>query len=397
MQQKWCTLVEHIAHESLATDVLARQVTIVLAAPPGDGLRSAREHFTEYIKPVLVAGSLDWDVVEGRREGAVRAGIAERIRRFRRRKGEHAETDLDADTATALANMRERTGVKELSEVGGDIVIGRHTWKEYVRGVHEGWLGSIDLPKEEPLVSPALPAIEEAPKAQSSMILDTSYPITPDNSVSLADDASPTSPQTTSESTEKPKEEPKEAHKKPPFAPPHNTTSSYPISKLPPSIPAELSPSSPIIFPHILGFLKTPIRMYRFLNRRHLADEVGRQAAAAVLAAHRPYREAGSTTPTELVSGDDSKSDPPLTQWEQQDVLAREEAEWTKSARVRKDDDGERVWLDDMVIDPRIGQRMRRFELASGDEERARAIWKGAKGIPGRRLGDGGGLERESE
>jgi hypothetical protein len=26
----------------------------------------------------------------------------------------------------------------------GDLVIGRHTWKEYIRGLHEGWLGPLD-------------------------------------------------------------------------------------------------------------------------------------------------------------------------------------------------------------------------------------------------------------
>ena len=110
-QNKWCTLVSHIAKEPLPTNTLPRRVTIYLAAPPGDGLRSAREHFVEYVKPVLVAAALDWDVVEGRREGDIRAGLAERIRRFRRTKGDVAETPLEEDVKLALERIRTKDSV----------------------------------------------------------------------------------------------------------------------------------------------------------------------------------------------------------------------------------------------------------------------------------------------
>lgn len=61
------------------------------SAPPGDGLRAAREHFHEYVKPILVAGAVDWEVIEGRKEGDVRAGLAAKIRRLRRRNGEKGD------------------------------------------------------------------------------------------------------------------------------------------------------------------------------------------------------------------------------------------------------------------------------------------------------------------
>ena len=81
-------MVSYLAREPLPTTQLPRKFTVFLCAPPGDGLRSAREYFQEYIKPVLVAAAVDWDVVEGRREGEVRAGLAARVRALRRKHGE---------------------------------------------------------------------------------------------------------------------------------------------------------------------------------------------------------------------------------------------------------------------------------------------------------------------
>lgn len=54
-------------------------------------------------------------------------------------------------------------------------------------------------------------------------------------------------------------------------------------------------------------------------------------------------------------------------------MLEGEEEEWHKSARedVAGTEGRERVWREKMVIDERIGDRMRLFELASEEAERA--------------------------
>jgi import inner membrane translocase subunit TIM54 len=67
LQQKYCNMVAPLSEKIIPTTTMPRKMTIYLQAPPADGLRSAREHFYEYVKPVLVAGAMDWDVVEGRR------------------------------------------------------------------------------------------------------------------------------------------------------------------------------------------------------------------------------------------------------------------------------------------------------------------------------------------
>ena len=117
--------------------------------------------------------------------------------------------------------------------------------------------------------------------------------------------------------------------------------------------------STPISFPHILGFRNTPIRIYRFLTRRHLADNIGRQVACAVLASHRSFDNS-----TEV-----------------QSVLEDEEGNWWKKTVYRtREAHEESVWIEECVVDERLAGRMRLFELAAGEEERAKRIGAGKEG-----------------
>ncbi|RSM16571.1 hypothetical protein CEP52_000277 [Fusarium oligoseptatum] len=284
---KWKHVVAPLAKDTISSaSQLPRKLTIYLEAPPGDGLRVAQDHFIEYAKPVLAASGLDWEFVQGRQQGDVRAAVAEKIRRARRKDERPDEVDLQTDEATIEA-LRKKNSVPEYEGTKGDIIFGRHTWKEYVRGLHEGWLGPLDPPAK------------------------------PD---------------------------------------------------LPPQIPFEFSPSNPIPFPHRLGFRHTFVRLNRFFNRRKLADEIGREVAAVCFAASsREWREADG-------------------QYEQQLVLQHEEKDWVKSVwenEAPKEDDNaaapavpvkERIWASPLVVDSRLMQRMRRFEISPEDEARAAQI-----------------------
>jgi import inner membrane translocase subunit TIM54 len=370
IQKKWARLVEHIAQEPLDAQQLPRKLTLYISAPPADGLVPARDHFHEYVKPILVAAALDWDAVEGRREGDVRAGLAERIRKLRKKRGEPSSEPLEEGLEESLEGLRQRSGVKEWDGPAGDIVIGRHTWKEYVRGLHEGWLGPLEPP------TPAATSTLTTADFPVAQIEPTETPI-PASGASPAeptaihpfDDASPTAAPDPPISDEPEKaEEKKPTKKKQP--PPFIATADYEHSTLSQNCPQALGPAAVIPFPHLLGFFNFPIRMYRFLNRRQAADDIGRQTAAAVLGAYRPFETAGETA---NVGGEEGHSS---AQWEQERLLAHEEPDWHKLARDRsKDEEGkERVWIDDMVLDRRIAERMRRFVLDAEVEERAKTI-----------------------
>jgi import inner membrane translocase subunit TIM54 len=173
----------------------------------------------------------------------------------------------------------------------------------------------------------------------------------------------------------------KDKPEKPTQPAPFISTSDYRTVPAPPEIPAEF-PSTPISFPHILGFLNTPTRLYRFLNRRVLADQIGRETAAAILATYRPYNTTSSSESTSFAHDSDFNSPQAqedeehiLTQLaEQQTALAIEETEWHKNAKTRVEGEPERTWLEPVILDPRIAERMRRFELTAEDEARAAKI-----------------------
>lgn len=274
-----------------------------LAAAPGTGtdLRSAQEHYRDFVKPVFVAAALDVEFVEARRMGEVRAKVASRARAAR--SGE------EPDENVIVEEIRRRVGVKRVPGVQGDVVLGRHAWKEYVQGVHEGWLGPLEAPLP---LSPPLPA-DDGDAAAASLDPPSSPP-NGDDSVSV-EDVKPV---------------------KPAVAPPYILPEAYAAASLPAALPPVLDPVGVITFPHILGFLNTPIRLYRFVTRRHLADVCGREAAAVALAWSRP-----------------------LGAREIEEALHEEEGDWP--ARYWSDETLRGVWQEDVVVDDRIVARMKRF------------------------------------
>ena len=349
-------------------------------------MRAAREHFHEYIKPILVAGALDWEVIEGRREGEVRAGLASKIRRIRRHSGEYSgDQDVEESTEDQLEDFRRRRQIKIWEGIQGDLILGRHTWKEYVRGIHEGWLGSLDPPTaSEPSVQDPTALLEP------SSIPMTSSSESPPPSESLAN-LIPNEDSQDSDSTESeilpqrepsPQEPEKPPDKPPPKispTPPYIIPRAYTTSSLSSETPSALPPATVLPFPHLLGFLNTPTRIYRFLSRRHLADETGRLVAAMVLASNTRTFDNGRDFVTSADPNDETPSPAAPADvveasvaWEQEKLLVDEEAGWHKSAWTPNPDDApdrERPWQEKMTIDERIGTRMRVFDLSQQEEE----------------------------
>ncbi|KAM0322010.1 hypothetical protein ACHAQA_009752 [Verticillium albo-atrum] len=363
---RWARAVAPLATELIDNpSQLPRKLTVLLEAPPGEGLRVAQDHFIEYVKPVLAASGLDWDFVQGRQQGDVRAAVAEKIRR-KRRLQERPDEELLPTEENVRDAVRMKNQIPEYTGDAGDIVIGRNAWKEYIRGLHEGWLGPLD------------PPAQPEPETKPEPVLTAEPVVTPvaDALAETVEDAEKKAADAKAAEEKAAEEKKKEEEKKkarPPQPPSYNSTADYAAAHLPSTLPEQLAPAAPVQFPHILGFFNTFTRLNRFLNRRALADDIGREVAAACFAAHREWREAEAG----VVSDDDE------LKLEQQRVLAHEEKNWVKS--VWKDDEPaeegeevqpvrEKVWPKPMVVDTRITSRMRRFEILPEDEARARAI-----------------------
>lgn len=344
---KWRHAVAPLATEKLSSpSQLPRKLTIYLEAPPGDGLRSAQDHFIEYVKPVLSASGLDWEFVQGRMQGDVRAAVAEKVRRVRRAHERPHEEVTKTDEAL-VEDLRKRIGLPEYEGVKGDMVIGRHAWKEYVRGLHEGWLGSLD--------PPALPTVD-VPELK---------PTTENSAVETFEGGK-------SEAEKKPEEEKKpEKPSRPPQPPPHNSPEDYSSASLPAHAPIEFAPSNVIAFPHRLGFRHTFVRLGRFFNRRKLADEIGREVAAVCFAASRDWREADGQYEQQLILQHE-ENDWPNSVWKEEEPPTAEELAKDPTAATKPPK--ERIWVSPLAMDSRIVERMRRFEILPEDEARAAKI-----------------------
>ena len=118
--------------------------------------------------------------------------------------------------------LREKTGTSEFDGVAGDMVVGRHTWREYIRGSHEGWLGPVDAPKqantdapseaEASTHTPGQPSVGDAALNAATTAI---APSAPNTSSSLGSPQSCEPTEETPSTDDKPIEEKKEEEEKP--------------------------------------------------------------------------------------------------------------------------------------------------------------------------------------
>ncbi|KAK6335510.1 mitochondrial import inner membrane translocase subunit tim54 [Orbilia brochopaga] len=340
-QAYWCDRISHLAQQPLPPTQLPRKVTVYLSSPPGDGITSAREYFKEYVKPVLVAAAVDYEVVEGRKTGEIRWKVAERTRRVRRGEDDTEGTEKEA----AIKNSERSAGVTREEGPGGIVVVGRHTWKEYVRGLHEGWLGPADISEDHDQTEKKDALASTTPSQPVVASIDD---ILPAKEGEAAPQAAAVDEKSDSSSATKEEEKKK---RKPAFPPPTIEQSEYPSATVPPSIPATFQPSKVIPFPHLLGFLNTPFRVQRYLTQRRLMDHVSREVAAVALGAYEPYNSREDVTDTYKVEE---------TDWPKKwvDRLATGADEDSKDEPVR-----EKTIVEELQVDGRIVDRMKRFVL----------------------------------
>lgn len=148
----------------------------------------------------------------------------------------------------------------------------------------------------------------------------------------------------------------------------------YSTNDLPSTIPKVFDPVVVVGFPHLLGFLNAPIRIWRYVNKRKVADGTGAAVAAFVLSQDRQIRpfykslaspaeditEARTSTGLSGYAGNELDDFQDGGEWHE--LAKAEEHEWHKSARKANpegDEDKERPWQEPMVIDWRLGHRMR--------------------------------------
>lgn len=156
--------VKHLADEPMKSTELPRKVVVYGAKWPGDeDHQRAVRFFKKYVKvclclpdnqniathasqPVLVAAAIDYDIVATRHSGDLVERIASTVVKERRLA---MGVDQAAALPLTLPNQltQEQKRARELA--GGIVLMGRHTFKEYMAGLKRGWSGGLDLVDRE--------------------------------------------------------------------------------------------------------------------------------------------------------------------------------------------------------------------------------------------------------
>lgn len=390
-RQKWMDRVSPYGEGSLSPNIRARKVTVYVAPPPNDYLDESMGVFRRYIKPVLNAGGVDFEIKSENRQGVIRSMVAADIRALRRELRENAEkleqeriqnlwynkvkhwfsrsapvdkellekkVDEGQYTLKNLLGVYYKNDLQE-DEVknedaivtdptghGGVICIGRGAYKEYLHGLHEGLLGPLEKPLEsvdvdvaregetlgEPALAPEVKTLDEVEQEEQTKL-----------------ETKP-EPETEKEETDE------EGNKLQKVPKPFIASEDYPSAALAPELqldgnivtPSGVSPvfQQPVlVIPvrHLLGFLKTPQRIWRFYNRRHLVEEYGRAACCVVENLRGPFTA-------------------DHVNWAQE-----EEADWPKKwVKTGKEKGSE--WLQEPVVDSRVIMLLSAFEPAREED-----------------------------
>lgn len=382
-REHWVNKVEPIGKQPYGSLLIPGRLTIFIAPPPNDFLDESLRVFRRFVKPVLNSAAIDFQIFTETRQGDIRMAVANRIRELRQQKLDQQRIDQQQQQRNSLAERllpwawgwgkslmnwvsrlkpvskphpdpmapEELKSVNELYEPkdvlglysllpviepkcedeidpkngGGVLCIGRGAYKEYMAGVHEGLLGPLEKPQRLIDAETQIAAEKAAAKKEAE-----------DQGNTYIDDDD---------------DEPEEgAKKRKPVVAPYITPDEYDEAHL----PKELDMLSivldkenrPALFeqpvyvfpvPNLLGFLNTPEKIYRYFTKRRLADDYGRRAAAIVDAHTRPY--------------------------EYKDTLMakEEELDWPKKW-VQTGHDKNAEWVQDVIIDERVQQRMRVFK-----------------------------------
>ncbi|CAE6389483.1 unnamed protein product [Rhizoctonia solani] len=261
---------------------LPRKVRVYACRWPGDDDHNrSMKYFRKYVKPILVAAAVDFELVNGNRHGGLARSIADKIK-SRRREALPPDHPLRKDIQTSnipLPSVGSSQQRQEREIQGGTLIVGRHTLKEYLHGLRLGWseaLNAVDREEllalklasdgvlDEPDVSDSkdLIADEESPKPRTG-VGRTSLPGSPLFSHVLAQPATHHA-QKLSES--QPTPQPSES----------------------PMIPQEIPPQPPLLllsFKNLIGFRYIPHMIVDFFNERKRAKE-GAEAAYTLIEGH---------------------------------------------------------------------------------------------------------------
>ncbi|KAG8798978.1 mitochondrial import inner membrane translocase subunit tim54, partial [Serendipita sp. 399] len=157
IRKEYVEKVQHLAEQPLFHKDWSRKVTVYSCRYPEDhDHERSMKYFKKYVKssissiqrrllqPVFVAAAVDYDIINGNQYGALANKVADDIKKKRRefngleKSRDQLLYELQPQTGDRSPPARQR---RELE--GGTVIIGRHSFKEYMEGLRRGWSESM--------------------------------------------------------------------------------------------------------------------------------------------------------------------------------------------------------------------------------------------------------------
>ncbi|CCO27591.1 Mitochondrial import inner membrane translocase subunit TIM54 [Rhizoctonia solani AG-1 IB] len=283
IKQEYEEKVRWRSEEKLNPLELPRKVRVYACRWPGDDDHNrSMKYFRKYVKPILVAAAVDFELVNGNRHGGLARSIADKIK-SRRREALPLDHPLRNDNQAPIVPLPSALSPQQQQEreiQGGTLIVGRHTLKEYLHGLRLGWFeGLDDIDREEVLARQlASDGVFDEPTDPNSETLAEGEDI-PKSRIGfnppMPGSKSPLFSHVISQPTKT-------------TAPKSSARAQTPRTSEFPVIPQEIPPQPPLLllpFRNLIGFRYIPHMIVDFFNERKRAKE-GAEAAYTLIEGH---------------------------------------------------------------------------------------------------------------
>ncbi|CAK5265303.1 unnamed protein product [Mycena citricolor] len=259
IRQEYVDRVKHLADETKSSLAYPRKVVVYGAKWPGDEDHDQTlKYFRKYVKPILVAAAVDYEMIGGKRQGDIADRVAEDIKARRRLE---AGIDTEPEVNKQLPAYRTPVQARQDALEGGIMLIGRPTFKEFMAGLKRGWT--------EPMAK-----VDPDEALANDFAEDGTFDDDFDGDVAVGLEENSTPP-------------PAERVLKPPPFPSFSEPENAPFASLP-----DVPPVPPLIvvpFVDRLGFFNIPMMIWDWFNLRHDVRN-GAQAAYRLIQGNtRPF------------------------------------------------------------------------------------------------------------
>ncbi|ORZ21697.1 mitochondrial import inner membrane translocase subunit Tim54 [Absidia repens] len=300
-RQALCDKVSWLADRPCGVHERPRKVQVFLTAPPGDGLEKSRNWFSDYVKPVLVAAAIDYEVKEARQVGQIEKVVRDQV--IERRKNEQQQpqqpfTTSDIAETTSRPNpfapaMQDvlQQNAAAVDDFDGVIAIGRNAWREVVSGLDQGCTVSLRQVALEEAEAERQKTLDEEKQQQQKEQESSGNEATIDPS--SLDEPAPVSEQVLVDISivDNQQEQQQQQLQQEEQKQSDETTVDSPIyadDKDGFGVPAKLSPIMYVPHENIIGWTNIPYRIYMWLVDYQRIDRFGEYVVAVALNKVRP-------------------------------------------------------------------------------------------------------------